>query len=168
MKKSRNHGINGHTSRRNRQPRRLALESLEHRRLLTVADVFSPDAWWNDSFVVRRDEAEPIEITLHRWDAPTELVETPSDWTISADNGTIEVIPNQDSEKKTDPPYELALLYQPNPGFVGIDQIQFIRRDQESEESDSGKTDASDLGVAIHVVEPLYGVQDWFQVSINS
>ena len=36
------------------------------------------------------------------------------------------------------------------------------------EESDSHQTDASDLGIAIHVVEPLYGVQDWFQVSINS
>lgn len=168
MKKSRSHGINGPTSRQNRQPRRLALESLENRRLLTVADAFLPDAWWNDSFVVRRDEAEPIEITLHRWDAPAELIETPSDWTISADNGTIEVIPNHDSEKKTDPPYELAILYQPNPGFVGIDEIQFTRRENESEESDSHQTDASDLGIAIHVVEPLYGVQDWFQVSINS
>lgn len=142
--------------------RRSSFETLERRELLAAVLDPTPRGWWNDSFVVRRDELEPIEIRLNGWsDQPVSL----KDLSVRSTNGSVSIDPSSFDQGYLGANPSLSLMYQPNGGFLGIDQISF---QWDSTSSDDSPSDRSLPDVAIHVVEPLYAVQDWYQVGVNS
>ncbi len=147
--------------------RRLNIENLECRQLLASGQGRPFVSWWNDSFVVRRDELEPVEITLNGWNHSGHATEPIDNWIAIPENGTIEIVtPDQEATKL--PAAQLTIRYQPAQGFTGIDRIRFLNEAQESTSGEMG-TDASVASdIAIHVVEPLFAAPDWFQVEVNA
>lgn len=146
--------------------RRLNIENLECRQLLASGQDLPFVSWWSDSFVVRRDELEPVEITLNGWNHSGHATEPIENWIAIPENGTIEIVtPDQEATKL--PTAQLTIRYQPAQGFTGIDRIRFLNEAQESTSGEMG-TDASVASdIAIHVVEPLFAAPDWFQVEVN-
>ena len=147
--------------------RRSLVETLESRRLLASVDVL-PEPWWNDSFVVRRDEREAVELTLHGWNHLTGGADSLDELLPVAEHGSVEIVVD-DKDRAIDS--ALTLLYQPQAGFTGIDRIALLDSSNElGELAGLGHTGLETLqfDLAVHVVEPLFGVQDWFQVAVNS
>ena len=143
------------------QRRRSLVETLESRRLLASVDIL-PEPWWNDSFVVRRDESEAVELTLYGWHPDSEVFGSIEEISPIAEHGIVELAADKRGNA-TDS--ALTLLYQPEPGFTGIDRIA-LRSGTSTDVSP--EIDSLRFELAVHVVEPLFGVQDWFQVGTNS
>ncbi|QDT08134.1 beta-propeller domain-containing protein [Planctomycetes bacterium K23_9] len=145
------------SSRRPIKPtrRRARLESLESRRLLTVV-VFDPLApISNTEFTVRRDEPSPVELRLgyssygsDRQDQPIAVIDS-GEGTASIPEGKAGTV-----------------LYQPEPGFVGVDVITVSMTDFNSDAT--GDNTASEYRIAINVVEPLIALDDWYSVSADT
>ena len=153
---------------RRRRPR---VESLERRQLLTV---IAPDVWWpnTDQFTVRRDEAEPVELHVSRtWRDWVGGFEDDSLESVQSDHGSVQIAPGG-----------RTILYQPEPGFIGIDlvTVTFTDPDPKSDDDelppvavldgDAADVDLPELTktIAVNVVEPLLAVDDWYQVDVNA
>ncbi len=158
--------------------RRLKVENLERRHLLTTV---APDLiYWpsGDQFTVRRDEAEPVELHLNfGFDAWRPILKPESDLatidSIDSANGSAKIAPGGRS-----------ILYQPPAGFLGIDIITVTLRTADEAEvrpvdggatadtlipdiDDGGDADSINRQIAINVVEPLLAVDDWFETQVN-
>ena len=148
-----------------KQRRRSSFETLERRELLAAVLDPTPTGWWSDSFVVRRDEAKPIEIRLNGWsDQPVKLADLSAhsiSGSVSIDSSSLD-----GGYLGTNP--SLTLLYRPQNGFVGIDQISFDFVGQTSGSASGDRSPGPLPDVAVNVVEPLFAVEDWYQVGVNS
>lgn len=144
--------------------RRLGFENLEKRRLLT--SVMFPDVMFhrNDHFTVRRDEAEPVELRVNLndflpWSDETSVAEEtdPKYYVLDADGASVDI--SSDGQ---------SIWYQPAEGFVGIDVINVVRATTPAQDSTTPESDRIYRSIAVNVVEPLFAVDDWFQVAVNS
>src|SRR6056300_1132311 len=78
-------------SRYSKRSLRCRVEILERRELLAAIIDPSPNGWWEDSFVVRRDEIKPVEISLSGW---TEKPISLSGLSVSASSGHVSIDPS--------------------------------------------------------------------------
>ena len=154
-----------------RRQRKLKLESLEKRQLLAGMVASDLPYWSEDQFIVRRDEAEAVELWVDHWrDASVfdigidATVEQQSDsegpwsgWSVEAESGNVSVAENG-----------LSILYQPAVGFTGIDVVTLRKEVDANALTFSSKSSISEKQFAVNVVEPLLAVDDWFQVDVNS
>lgn len=139
--------------------RRARLESLESRRLLAADAALPIHDWAYDEFTVRRDEPAPVEIHLNR-NAPYSFHDGGAVTVdvIDSGNGSITVPEDGGSH----------ILYQPEPGFVGVDLISVkVTPDATSADGSTIADKTNVTEIAINVVEPLLAVDDWFSMQIG-
>ncbi len=152
--------------------RRPRLENLERRHLLTL---IAPDLWYwpaGDQFTVRRDEAEPIELNVFfpfsDGIRPAVDVASPDGW--GGESSLIEAAQSQHGLVKVAPRGQ-SILYQPDPGFVGIDLVTLTlaQDDVNADGQTAAGVEADELTktIAVNVVEPLLAVDDWFAVDVG-
>ena len=137
--------------------RRARLEKLERRDLLTIV---APDLLYapvGEQFTVRRDEPAPVELHLYfglrDWQPGDVLAaETTGVDRVDAENGSAQIARDGRS-----------ILYQPEPGFVGIDivTVSFPVIAADGSQPDQRQ-------IAVNVIEPLLAVDDWFQVDVDA
>ena len=148
--------------------RKLNLERLERRNLLTGVVAPALPYWPQEQFIVRRDEMKPVELWIDHWQDPSS-VDTGADQVSADEDQEISVplrwIPEAESGTATLSDDGRSVLYQPAAGFIGIDVITLRDRDAISTTEDDL---SKERRLAVNVVEPLLAVDDWFQVEVNS
>ena len=152
-------------SRYSKRSLRCRVEILERRELLAAIIDPSPNGWWEDSFVVRRDEIKPVEISLSGW---TEKPISLSGLSVSASSGHVSIDPSSLTKERPANNPTFNLLYQPDVGFTGIDRITFAWDQAILGTTGDAVSPESLPDVAINVVDPWYAVPDWYQVEVNS
>ncbi|MEZ6087993.1 MAG: Ig-like domain-containing protein [Pirellulaceae bacterium] len=141
--------------------RRLVLEALEERRVLTVIGI--PEYWGigaqPDGFALRKDEPSLISLDVRANDF-FDLGWRPQDDTASREllrEIEIETRPNHGQARLSDD--GRTILYQPEAGFTGLDELtyRYVGGDEATADNDA-------VVVSLLVAEPWLAVPDWRQV----
>ncbi|NND97943.1 MAG: cadherin-like domain-containing protein [Pirellulaceae bacterium] len=141
--------------------RRTCLETLEARRLLAV-DALPVFEGYANEFTVRQDEPAPVALGIRT---------SPLGGPFRGDQIPVSVIDSGNGSVDFGRDFARQVLYQPEPGFVGVDIITLgYTSPVEFNAAESGESipPAEQVRIAVNVVPPLLAIDDWFAVAQDS